>query len=493
MLEKVIVIGAGPGGLASAMILASRGYKVKIYEKQPLVGGRTSPIKIKDYTFDLGPTFVMLPQIFEEVFNLSGEKLSDHLDWKRLDQLYRLRFSDNRDLNVYFNKDEFKKEIKRLFPEDVVGFEKFIKAQEKKFNKMYPCLKVPYGKWHHYLRWKLLKAIPYLDLHTSVYGVLSRYFYNEEMKMAMTFQSKYLGMSPWNCPGAFSILSYIEHAFGIFHPIGGVHKITEAMAKIAREKGAEIILNTNVQEILLENKRVIGVKLFGGKVDKASKIIMNADFAQGLTEMIPEKGREKTPWSNERLSARPYSCSTFMLYLGIKKRYNIPHHNIFFSNNYRSNIEEIFDYKVLSKSPSFYLHNPIITDPSLAPDGKSPIYILVPVPNLNASINWEKEKNKFRDLIIKEIKERTELTDIESHIEVEKLITPDDWQYQRNVYKGAVFNLAHSINQMLYLRPNNEFKELPGLYLSGGGTHPGSGLPTILESGRITADLISIK
>lgn len=487
--KKVIVIGAGPGGLSSAMILAHRGFDVVVYEKQSYVGGRTSALKAGDFIFELGPTFVMLPQAFEDVFSKAGRKLSDYLDMKRLDTMYRLKFGDGKNFVVPFDKEKMKQEISRIFPGDEVGYDLFMKEQKKKFDLMYPCLKIPYMKWYHYLNPKLLKAFPRMQNFTSLYNVMAKYFKHDDMRISMTFQAKYLGMSPWNCPGAFSILSYIEHAFGIFHPIGGVHKITESMAKIVEEENGKVILNKPIKKILIEEGKAVGVIFQDGTTDRADYVIMNADFAAGMTDLVPEKSRGK--WTDKELSKRPYSCSTFMLYLGLDKKYDFPHHNIFFADDYKKNIEQIFDGKELSDDPSFYIQNASVTDSTLAPEGKSTIYVLVPAPNLDAPIDWEKEKKRYRDLVIKKISEKTEMHDIENHIEVERVITPKDWEQKINVYKGAVFNLSHTLGQMLYLRPHNKFEELPGLFLVGGGTHPGSGLPTIIESGLIAADLIS--
>lgn len=486
--KKVIVIGAGPGGLASAMILAHRGYEVTVYEKQPHVGGRTSCLEVGDFRFELGPTFVMLPEIFEEVFALSGKKFAEYVQWTRLETMYRLRYGDGRDFHVFFDKDKLREEIARVFPGDEKGYDCYLVEQKRKFDLMYPCLKVPYHRWYHYLRWKLIKAFPYMDNFVSVHDVLGRYFRHEDMKISMSFQSKYLGMSPWSCPGAFTILSYVEHAFGIYHPQGGVHKIPEAMAKVAEENGARIVLGKGISKLLIEDGRATGVVFPDGGIDRADFVVMNADFAKGMTDLVPDDTRSR--WSHRRLAKRPYSCSTFMLYLGLDKKYDIPHHNIVFAGDYRRNVEEIFENGSLPQDPSIYIQNASATDASLAPEGKSTLYVLVPVPNLDTPIDWDKEKAAYRDLVLAKIAEKTELTDIAAHIEVERVITPADWDRQADVYKGAVFNLAHTLRQMLYLRPHNRFENIPGLYIVGGGTHPGSGLPTILESGRIAADLI---
>lgn len=485
--NKVIIIGAGPGGLSAAMILAYRGYDVTVYESKPYIGGRNSALKIGDFTFELGPTFLMLPKAFEEAFSLAGRNMSDYLNLKLLDEMYRLHYSDGRNFHVYFDKSKIEQEIVRLFPDDAGAYGRFMKSQKIKFDRLYKCLTVPYMYFYNYLRSKLLKALSTMDLGKNVHQVLSKYFKNEDLKIAMSFQAKYLGMSPWECPGAFTILSYIEHEFGIYHPIGGVHKVCEAMAKVAEENGAKIITGKPVKKISIDGSEAKGVELTDGTVVEADHVIMNADFAHGMLNLFDGKAS----FSKEQINKKKYSCSTFMVYLGLSKTYQMPHHNIFFSSDYKKNVGQIFQGKTIPEDPSFYIQNASVTDPTLAPAGKSAIYVLVPMPNLTASdIDWSKEKGGLRDKIMSLIKERTEMKDIEEHIEVERVITPYDWETEYFVHNGAVFNLAHSLDQMLYLRPHNRLNGYKNIYLVGGGTHPGSGLPTIVESGRIAAELI---
>ncbi len=488
--KKIVIIGAGPGGLSSAMILAHRGYDVTIYEKKTHIGGRNSSLNVEGYTFELGPTFVILPQTFKEVFQEAGRNIDEVLPMKRLDPLYELHYSDGYSFNMYFDKAKLKQEIAGIFPGEEKNYEKYMMSQKKKFERVFACLKVPYIRLYYYLRWKLIKALPVLDATVSVHDVLSRYFKNEDMKIAMAFQAKYLGMSPWECPGTFTILSYMEHEFGVYHPIGGVHKISETMAKIIEEEGGKIILGTGIKEVLLDGRKAKGVILENGEEVLADAVIMNADFAHGMSHLFKESNRPK--YTDKRLENKSYSCSTFMLYLGIDKKYEMQHHQIFFAKDYKKNVEQIFKSKILSEDPSIYIQNASVTDPTLAPEGCSTLYVLVPVPNQkDVPIDWVSEKKRYRDLVIKKIIEKTGLTDLEQHIKVERVITPDDWQHDAYVYKGAVFNLAHSLDQMLYFRPHNRLEGYKDFYIVGGGTHPGSGLPTILESGRIAVDLIT--
>jgi phytoene desaturase len=489
--KKIVIIGAGPGGLTAGMILAHRGFDVTILEKESVVGGRNAPLKIDGYTFDTGPTFLMMKFLLDEMFDEVNEKSEDYLKFVKLEPMYRLKFFEN---EVLFSDDHKKTEdeIKKKFPGEEKGLYKFLESEGKRFKYLFPCFQKPYISFFDMLKNPLLRALPHLDIGKSVYQILSRYFKSENLKFCFTFQSKYLGMSAWECPAAFAIIAYIEHKFGIFHVIGGLNKISDAMAKVFVKKGGKLLLNHEVKKIVNNGKKIVSVELKDGRSIEADEVIVNADFSYAVTHLMDEKYVKK--YSKEKLSKKKYSCSTFMLYLGVKKKYNIPHHNVFFAKDYRKNVEDIFKRKTLPEQISFYIQNASKTDPTLAPEGKSTIYVLVPVHNLqNSETDWEKEKELFKNKVLQEIIKRTELKDLLENIEVEKIITPKDWRDKYNVYYGATFNLGHNLSQMLYFRPRNKFECFDNCYLVGGGTHPGSGLPTIFESGRISANLICKK
>ncbi len=489
MKKTVSVIGAGPGGLTAACLLARRGYSVDLFEKNDQVGGRNARLEIDGFKFDTGPTFLMLLSLLEEVFHELGRNLEDYLELKRIDPLYRLRFSDGTDFHPSSNLGVMLDEIKRVFPGDEKHYLKFLENEGRKFDYIIPCLRVPYSTPGAFFSRRFLRALPHLDFMKNVYDRLASYFSHEQMRISTSFQAKYLGMSPWHCPATFTILPYIEHKWGIFHPIGGLNEISHTMARIFAEEGGRLHLSTPVEQILIENGRAVGVRLQNQREIRSDSVVINADFAYAMTQLVPERHRPK--YTDAKLKQREYSCSTFMLYLGLDKLYDIPHHNVVFAKDYHQNIREIIESKVLSADPSYYLQNACITDPTLAPPGKSTLYVLVPVPNNSSGIDWHREKQAFRDKIIAAICRNPELRDLSEHIEVEKVITPADWETEYHVYQGAVFNLSHTIFQMLYLRPRNRFEEFGASYLVGGGTHPGSGLPTIYQSGRISSDLLT--
>ncbi|MDD5536246.1 MAG: phytoene desaturase family protein [Candidatus Cloacimonetes bacterium] len=487
--KEVLIVGAGPGGLTAGMLLQHNGYNVSILEKADRVGGRNARIDLGNFKFDTGPTFLMMKFILDEMFDAVGRRTEDYLKTFKLDPMYKLYFPEF-SLNIRTDLRDMKNDIAKLFPGEEDGIDKFLEVEEKRYKKLLPCLKIPYSKPQSMVSKHLLGALPILSLGKSLYGVLGDYFKSEKLRLSFTFQSKYLGMSPWDCPGAFTIIPHVEHREGIYHVMGGLSKISEAMAKVVKEDGGKIELNCPVKQLILDGKKVIGLLLEDGRKLFADAVFLNSDFAHTMHNLVPKGSLKK--YSRSKLKTMKYSCSTFMLYLGINKKVDLPHHNIRFSPTYKENVSDIFARKVLHQDTAFYLHNPSAIDPSLAPEGKSSIYILVPVANNKSGINWERDKKAFRDQVLKLVAQTMPgLEDIEDCIEEELIITPQNWQNDYNVYMGATFNLAHSLDQMLYLRPRNKFEELGNCYLVGGGTHPGSGLPTIYESARISVNLLT--
>ena len=484
---KIGIIGAGPGGLTSAMLLAHKGFDVTVLEKADEVGGRSASITLGDFKFDTGPTFLMMKHVLDEIFESCERKSSDYLDFKLLDPMYQLNFQDF-SLQMSSDKEEMKVEINRVFPGKEERLDKFYSRERKRYEKIIKNLYKDYSSLTSFLSPKLIAALPSFFLGGSIFDNLGNYFDEEKLRVCFTFQSKYLGMSPWECPAAFTMIPFVEHEFGIYHVMGGLSQITKAMAKVVEEENGEIITNQTVDKIMTSEKKVTGVRLEDGKTMDFDKVIVNADFGYAMTNLFKPNMIKK--YSAEKLEKKKFSCSTFMLYLGVDKQYAVPHHNIVFAKNYRDNISDIQEGR-LSEDFSFYVQNASLTDDTLAPKGKSAVYILVPIPNNRSNIDWNSEQNIFKEKVIKNVEERTEMKDISDHIEVEKIITPKQWEKDYNVYIGATFNLAHNLSQMLYFRPHNKCNELKNLYLVGGGTHPGSGLPTIYISGIVTAGLIS--
>ncbi len=487
MPQRVLIVGAGPGGLATAMLLAKAGLDVTLVEKQPRVGGRTSLIESDGYRFDLGPTFFLYPQILDEIFASVGSNLRKEVPMVRLDPQYRLVFGGGGELRCACDVERMVTEIGKLAPLDAPGFRDFMAYNRVKLEKFAPCLQSPFLSWTDLLQPRLLAVLPYLKPWKSLYAELSGYFKDPRLQLAFTFQSKYLGMSPFRCPSLFSILSFLEYEYGIWHPIGGCNALSEGMARIAKELGVTIRLNEPVQEILFENRRAVGVRTASGEL-RGDAVVVNADFGHAMTTLVPRHLRRR--WTDETISQKKFSCSTFMLYLGVEGRCDsLAHHNIYMSRDYRQNLDDIENGHVLTEDPSFYIANPCCSDPTMAPPNHSALYVLVPVSHQHPSIDWKKESARYRQVALRQLA-KLGLTDLEKRIRFERMVTPLDWENKLGIYRGATFNLAHNLGQMLHLRPRNRFEEFDRMYLAGGGTHPGSGLPVIFESARISSRLL---
>jgi len=473
-MKKVAIVGAGPGGLTAGMILAHRGYDVSIYEIKNQVGGRNGTIKKNGFTFDIGPTFLMLKPVLDEMFQEINEDINNYLNFYDLDPMYHLVFK-NKSIKISPNHQKTRDEIANKFPGNESGFDKLINREEKRFNVAFPCLKKDYSKFIQLFNKDLFKFLPKLSFPNSMHDELGKYFKDEDLKMAFTFQSKYLGMSPWDCPAAYMIIPYIEHNFGIQHVRGGLSEISEAMNKAFQKKGGKLFLNHEVSDI---KKNSITLK--NGKQIEADYVINNADAGYALKNLM----------NHQDLSKKDFSCSTFMLYLGLDIELELEHHTVFFSDDYKSFVDSIFHGKKLNPDISFYVRNASPIDKTLAPEGCSNIYILLPVPNNKSKIDWDIEGPKIRKLLLNKLEEKIGKK-IQQHIQTEISINPKEWEEKYNVFLGATFNLGHKLSQMLYFRPHNLLKN--GVYLVGGGTNPGSGLATIYESGRIAADIICKK
>lgn len=489
MNKHIVIVGAGPGGLASAMLLSARGFKVTVYESQPRIGGRTAEIRLGEYRFDLGPTFLMMKYLMDELFEDAGFKTGDFLDCRRLDAMYRLYFNDKSFL-VHRDRGKMKAEIERVFPGESEGLDRFFQRESARFEKLYPCLQKDYGSLGQFISGDLIAAVPHIALGRSLYDILSGYFKSEELRLAFTFQSKYLGMSPWECPGLFAMIPFTEHAHGIYHVMGGLSQIPQAMAKAAQMNGARIQTSAPVKKVLVDQGVARGVELATGEKVFADEVILNADFGYAMSHLFDEGVIHK--YKAEKLKKSQYSCSTFMMYLGVDKRYDCEHHSILFAKDYKSNITDI-SAKRFSEDMSIYIRNSAPLDPSCAPPGHSALYVLAPVPNNLSGIDWTSKKAVYREKILDLLENRTPYKNLRKHIREEMIVTPADWEEKSNVFIGATFNMAHTWKQMLYYRPHNEFEEVSRCYLVGGGTHPGSGLPTIFESARISSNLISDK
>lgn len=488
MSQRVTIVGAGPGGLAAALLLARHGADVTVLERRDRVGGRCSAIEAEGFRFDMGPTFFLYPRILEEIFEACGTRLADHVEMRKLDPMYRLVFEGGGEIRASDRMEELQRQVSRLNPHDAANLPAFLEDNRKKLTAFKPVLENPFESVKDYLRPDVLKSLRYLRPTASVDKDLSRYFNDERVRLSFSFQSKYLGMSPFRCPSLFTILSYLEYGHGVYHPIGGCAAVIEAMARLARSMGVDIRLNEGVTGIEFDKRRAKAVVTDKGR-HECDALVMNADFAHAMTHLVPDHLRRK--WTDAKIDRKKFSCSTFMMWLGVDdSAAELDHHTIFLSEDYRRNIKQIEEGRELPDRPSLYVQNAGATDPTMAPPGQRALYVLVPVPHQSEHIDWSKEKAGYRRLVLDRLAEMG-VPDLERRAKFEKVFTPDDWRDGLHVHKGATFNLAHNLTQMLGFRPHNRFEDLDGVYLVGGGTHPGSGLPVIFEGARITSKLIA--
>ncbi len=484
----VTIIGAGPGGLAAAMQLAAQGARVTLFERDGVVGGRSRTLTTPEgYRFDLGPTFFLYPRILQEIFAACGAELEQEVELRRLDPQYRLVFEGGETIHASPAIERMEAEIARLCPADARGLRPFLAENRAKLEAFRPVLERAFCAPSDVFGLDMLRSLKLMRPHRSVDADLARHFRDPRVRLAFSFQTKYLGMSPFRCPSLFTILSYLEYEHGVFHPIGGCGAVAEAMARVATRLGVDIRLDSPVDRILFSGNRAIGVER-GGRRHDADGVVVNADFAHAVPRLIPDALRRR--WSDTRIAKARYSCSTFMLYLGIEGALpELAHHNVLLAEDYRRNIRQI-EAGELPDIPSLYVQHAGATDASMAPAGHTSLYVLVPVPNLRHGADWAAEAPRYRALALQRL-QALGLPDLTPRIRYERMVTPADWQDEFAVGYGATFNLSHDLGQMLCFRPGNRLQGLQRVYLVGGGTHPGSGLPVIYEGARITTGLLA--
>ena len=485
--REVVVMGAGPGGLASAVLLAGAGLKVRLFERASRVGGRTSAIEVDGFRFDTGPTFFMYPRVLGEIFAALGRDLRAEIPMVRVDPQYRLEFGAGGRLDCTADVAEMDRQIAQLSPPDVGRFRQFLDDNRTKFAAFRPVLERPFLSHADLFSREALGALPYIRPWHTIASELQSKFVDPRLAIAFSFQAKYLGMSPWRCPSLYTILSFMEYEHGVFHPLGGCAAVMEKLAAIAAEMGVEIHLQEPVTGIEFEGRRATAVRTAQGHYP-CDALVVNSDFAHTMQHLVPNRLRKS--WSDRRINRAGYSCSTFMLYLGIEGLHDeVLHHTIYIARDYERNLADIAVRKVLTDDPSIYVQNACVTDPTLAPPGMSTLYVLVPVPHDSPHVDWTTEAPRFRQRVLRQL-EKIGMRDIERRIRVERMLTPNDWRDGQGIFRGAVFNLEHNLLQMLSLRPRNRYEDLDGVYLVGGGTHPGSGLPVIFESSRLSTELL---
>jgi phytoene desaturase len=486
--KKIIIIGSGFGGLSAAIRLASRGHQVLIFEKRDQLGGRAYVYKQDGFVFDGGPTVITAPYMFDELWSVADANREDYFQLTALDPFYRI-FDHTGDFLDYNGDHDFiLSQIERWNPADKEGYTRFIANTKEIFDIGMALIDKPFLHVSDMLR--VAPELIRLQSYRSVYGYVSKFIKNDFLRRCFSFHPLLIGGNPLDAASLYVLIHYLERNWGVHYAMGGTGSIVNAMGKLFRELGGRIELNTEVKEILIKNGNACGVKLFTGEVIESDVIISNADVAYTYLNMIPAEDRKTN--TNSRIQRKKYSMSLFVIYFGTKKRYrdaNLKHHNIILSKRYKELLKDIFSSKELPEDFSLYLHMPTMTDPSLAPEGNEAFYVLSPVPNLKADIDWNVRAIPYRDAIM-EFLEQNYLPDLETNLVTEHYIDPLHFRDTLNSYLGSGFSVQPVLTQSAWFRPHNRSEDVGNLYFAGAGTHPGAGLPGVLASGKIVDELI---
>ncbi|MGL4440620.1 MAG: phytoene desaturase [Bosea sp. (in: a-proteobacteria)] len=482
-----VVIGSGLGGLAAAARLGARGYQVTVLEKLDQPGGRARMFRQDGFSFDAGPTIITAPFVFEELWQFCGAKLSDDVKLVPMEPFYRLRFDDGSTFDASSDPEAMRREIARLSPGDVAGYERFFARSKTLYEIGFEEMgTMPYSSIMD-----LIKSVPdivKLEGYRSIHGLVSSYIKDERIRIAFSFHPLFIGGNPYSASAIYGLIAYLERTFGVHYAMGGTHTLAQGMVKLIERHGGQVRFNAPVDQILLDGRTAKGVKLASGEEIAADIVVSNADSAWTYRNLLPNSARSK--WSNAKLDRARYSMSLFVWYFGTKRRYeDVPHHTIVLGPRYKELLKDIFDTKILAEDFSLYLHRPTATDPSMAPDGCDGFYVLAPVPNLLGGTDWSQKAESYRLAISKRLSE-TLLPGLEDEIVTSKIMTPNDFQDDLLSVHGAAFGLEPILLQSAYFRPHNKSEDIENLFLVGAGTHPGAGLPGVVTSARILDQVV---
>ena len=486
--KTAVIIGAGIGGITTALFLAKNGYKVDIYEKNSSPGGRCGQIIRDGHRFDLGATMLMMPGIYKEVFDSLEIPLFEKYDIAPLEDLYRIYFDNNE--YITFSKDGKRMEEEHELTESGSfasakkyisdGYEIYKLGMEKLINRNFDHI-------FQMINFRNIVLLIKLKTYISNYRYVKKFFRNRHLRMAYTFQNIYVGQSPFNSPALFSMVPAAEITEGSFFPKGGMFGIVEILLNEALGKGVNIHYNKPVLRITTSRKKAESIILEDGSEIKAGIIVANADLPYVYRQLLPAGVKS---WKLDRLK---YSASAICIHLGLDKQYpQLGHHSVFLSDDFKKGLDMIFNEKSVSATPSFYMHAPAKTDPSAAPQGQESLSFIVGAGHVDKRYkqDWDLLKKETRNAIIERLKQLG-LTDIEEHIKFELSYTPQNWESACNITRGSVFgSLAHNLLQMGYFRPHNRHGRYRNLYFTGGSTHPGNGIPNVLLSAKLVSERI---
>ncbi|MEQ8494115.1 MAG: phytoene desaturase [Gammaproteobacteria bacterium] len=477
-----VVIGSGFGGLAAAVRLGARGYRVTVLERLPAPGGRASVYREAGYTFDAGPTIITAPFLLEELWQLAGRELAADLDLVALSPFYRIRFDDGETFDYSGDAAVMRAEVARFAPDDVPGYEQFVALSRQIFEVGFGQLgHVPFTRWGDMLR--TVPSLVRLRGYRTVYGLVASLLRDERLRTVFSFHPLLVGGNPFSTTAVYALITHLEQRYGVHFARGGTNRLVSGLAGLIDAQGNSLRCNAEVTAITRRGRRASGVTLASGEHLAADIVVSNADAAWTYGRLVDAAARRR--WTDARLARARYSMSLFVWYFGTRRRYDaVPHHTIVLGPRYRGLLDDIFHHQRLADDFSLYLHRPTASDPSLAPPGCDAFYVLSPVPHLAGGVDWTREAERYRARIAAHL-EATLLPGLSDAVTVSRVTTPRDFEQRYLSPHGAAFGLEPTLMQSAWFRPHNQSEELDNLFLVGAGTHPGAGIPGVLSSARV--------
>ena len=480
--RHAVVIGSGFGGLAAAIRLLTRGWRVTVLERLDAPGGRAYVFRQDGFTFDAGPTVITAPFLLEELWTACGRRMADDVTLVPVDPFYRIRFDDGDVFEYTGDPVRMRAEIGRISPEDVAGYDRFMEASAAIYRTGFEELgDVPFDSVMDMVRVApgLLKHQAYLSVH----GLVSLFVRHEKIRTVLSYHPLLIGGNPFHASAIYALIAHLERAHGVHFAQGGTGAIVQGLVGLIRGLRGTLRCGAEVAEICVENGAAVGVRLATGEVMAADIVVSNADSAWTYRHLVPAVHRKR--WTDRRIDRARYSMGLFVWYFGTDRRYeDVAHHSILLGPRYKALLRDIFSRKVLATDFSLYLHRPTATDRSLAPSGCDAFYVLSPVPHLDAGIDWALVGENYRRAIEHHLEE-TVMPGLGAHVVTSRVMTPADFETRLLSMKGAGFGLEPILSQSAWFRPHNRSEELRNLFLVGAGTHPGGGVPGVLSSARI--------
>jgi len=487
---RAAVIGSGFGGIAAAIRLQALGVQTTLFEGRDQPGGRAYVYRQQGFTFDAGPTVITAPECLEELFTLSGRKMSDYVELMPVSPFYRLLWDDGDRFDYVGDSEQMRAQIATRSASDAEGYREFVEYTKRVFQKGYTELAAkPF--LHFFDMVRVAPQLARLRADRSVYDTVARFVHDPHLREALSFHSLLVGGNPFDTSAIYTLIHYLERRFGVWFPRGGTGALVNALIKLFLELGGELLLSSPVRSIRLEQhgahmRHLVRTDAAGERAFEL--VVSNADLHHTYSKLY--QGLESAAKTTTRLERADWSMSLFVLYFGTDIPYDLAHHTVIFGPRYQALLREIFDGPALPEDFSLYLHAPTVTDPSLAPPGCGTHYVLSPVPHLGkANIDWTVEAPRYAKKIVRALERH--MPNLSEHIVTQRWFTPLDFQGTLNAFQGSAFSIAPTLSQSAYFRPHNRDAKIPGLFIVGAGTHPGAGLPGVINSAKATVSLIA--